>query len=399
MKTIILFLTCIFIVGCAGKSTQKDKGASEISAKNTVERNDAIGLLSKNRQEEEQEVQKKGSERQQLLSETISFELKPTPRDIPTGKAINPDSLFMRTEYDYYPLLTTKIKVIISNLSHCEYECGEGYSLTYFNEQQNAWETLPAKPITNGILWMFPSESPTHEQTIELYTFEVPNRPGKYRLYKAFNRGTEVAYAEFELVDKQGVKRLRERIDDYWRKNRMNANDTTAQNIHSTWIQNDDGDTIYVGLMNNTPRFQEMFRRKVVSYSAVSHGKIRDNVPFTQSASPDTLHITLRTELSVYPKGTDVVSVVLTNDNPRSLFFGEPYHVLRKEGNRWIYLYDGGAWNSLGHGLAQGRTFHFKARLHHVVNDIRPGVYKVIKEIGFEGSSHKWFMGAEFRIE
>lgn len=99
----------------------------------------------------------------------------------------------------------------------------------------------------------------------------------------------------------------------------MISNDTTAQNIHSTWIQNDD-DTIYVGLMNNTLHFQEMFRRKVISYSAVSHGKIRYNVPFTQSASPDTLHVTMQTELPVYPMGAEVVSVELTNNNPRDLF-------------------------------------------------------------------------------
>jgi len=289
MKTMILFLTCIFIAGCASKSKQKEKDTSEASMNNTVERNDTLELLSNN----QQEVTIKESENQEQLSETMTYKLEPIPRDIPTGQTISPDSLSMRTEYDYYPLSTTKIKVIINNLSHYEYECGESYSLAYFDEQRNTWESLPTNPIINSILWIFLPENPTHEQTIELYTSEVPNRPGKYRIYKAFNRETKVAYAEFELVDKKGVKRLREQIDNYWRKNRINSNDTTAQNIHSTWIQNDDGDTIYVGLMNNTPHFQEMFRRKVVSYSAVSHGAIRYNVPFTRSASSDTLHVTM----------------------------------------------------------------------------------------------------------
>lgn len=80
-------------------------------------------------------------------------------------------------------------------------------------------------------------------------------------------------------------------------------------------------------------------------------------------------------------------------------FFGEPYNVVRKEGDRWVFLYDGGAWTDLGHGLTQGSTFHFKARLRPIVNDNKPGVYKVIKEIGFDGSPQKWFMSAEFRIE
>ena len=397
MKVIILFLICFFIVGCANKSKQKEEVVPETSINNTVEKNDTLGLLLDNQQEEA--VVKKESDKKKQTSETISFELKPIPRDTPIEEAINPDSLSMLAEYDYYPLSTTKIKVIITNHSHYGYDCGEGYSLAYFNEQQNAWESLPTNPIINSILWIFPLENPTHEQTIELYTSEVPNRPGKYRIYKTFNRETKVAYAEFELVDKKGVKRLRERIDDYCIKNRMTSNDTTAQNICSTWIQNDDGDTICVGLMNNTPRFQEMFRRKVVSYSAVSHGEIRQNESFTRPAISDTLHVTMQTEQSVYPVGTEVVSVALTNGNLRSLFFGEPYNVLRKEGNRWVFLYDGDAWKDLGYGLTQGGTFHFKARLHPIVNDNKPGIYKVIKEIGFDGSSQKWFMGAEFRIE
>ena len=50
---------------------------------------------------------------------------------------------------------------------------------------------------------------------------KVPNRPGKYRVYKSFNRNTKVAYAEFEMVDTKGVEQIRKRIDDYW-MDRMN---------------------------------------------------------------------------------------------------------------------------------------------------------------------------------
>ncbi|WP_317197044.1 hypothetical protein [Bacteroides stercoris] len=79
----------------------------------------------------------------------------------------------MRAEYDYYPLSTTEVKVIITNHSHFAYECGESYSLVYYNSKQKSWETLPANPIVNSILWIFPSENPTHGQNIKLYTSEV----------------------------------------------------------------------------------------------------------------------------------------------------------------------------------------------------------------------------------
>ncbi len=337
-------------------------------------------------------------EKQEKSSKAIPI-LQPVPRDIPTGEAISSDSLSMKTEYDYYPLSTTKVKVIITNHSHYEYSCGEGYSLAYYNEKQKVWEILPTSPIVNSILWIFPSGYSTHEQTIELYTAEAPNRAGRYRIYKSFNGDTKVAYAEFELVDKKGGEKLRQQIDDYWGKNAKISNDTTARNIHSTWIQNDDGDTIFVGLMNNTPHYQEMFRKRVVSYSAVSHGKIQQGIPFIQPTSSDTMRITMQTEHSVYPVGTETISVELANGNSKDLFFGERYNVVRKEGNRWILLHDGGAWNDIGYGLGQGDAHLFTARLRPIVNDNKPGTYKVVKEIGFKGSSQKWYMGAEFRIE
>ena len=337
-------------------------------------------------------------EKQEKSSKAIPI-LQPVPRDIPTGEAISSDSLSMKTEYDYYPLSTTKVKVIITNHSHYEYSCGEGYSLVYYNEKPKVWEILPTSPIVNSILWIFPSGYSTHEQTIELYTAEAPNRAGRYRIYKSFNGDTKVAYAEFELVDKKGVEKLRQQIDDYWGKNAKISNDTTARNIHSTWIQNDDGDTIFVGLMNNTPHYQEMFRKRVVSYSAVSHGKIQQGIPFIQPTSSDTMRITMQTEHSVYPVGTETISVELANGNSKDLFLGERYNVARKEGNRWILLHDGGAWNDIGYGLGQGDAHLFTARLRPIVNDNKPGTYKVVKEIGFKGSSQKWYMGAEFRIE
>lgn len=45
-------------------------------------------------------------------------------------------------------------------------------------------------------------------QTIHIYTDITPNRPGKYRIYKSFNNDTEVAFAEFEMVDNKGVRKL-----------------------------------------------------------------------------------------------------------------------------------------------------------------------------------------------
>lgn len=215
--------------------------------------------------------------KQEKSPQAISLILQPVPRDIPTGEAINPDSLSMQTEYDYYPLATTEVKVIITNHSHFEYDCGESYSLAYYNSKQKSWETLPTNPIINSILWIFPSDYPTHEQTIKLYTSEVPNRAGKYRIYKSFNDDTKVAYAEFELVDEAGAKRLRKQMDAA----RHNKNIISSQNLYASYMR---GDSIFVDLINNSIHFQKLFRKEILNYSAISYGAVRTSFPlYTKS--------------------------------------------------------------------------------------------------------------------
>ena len=126
---------------------------------------------------------------------------RPIPRDIPIGKNTNSDSLSMKTEYACYPLSTTKVKIFVTNHSQQKYTCGNDYSLTIYNDSKRQWETLPTDPAFEDIGWGLLPQYPPHQQTIKLYISEVPNRPGKYRIYKTFYRDTkEVAYAEFEIV-------------------------------------------------------------------------------------------------------------------------------------------------------------------------------------------------------
>lgn len=332
--------------------------------------------------------------KQEKSPQAISLILQPVPRDIPTGEAINPDSLSMQTEYDYYPLATTEVKVIITNHSHFEYDCGESYSLAYYNSKQKSWETLPTNPIINSILWIFPSDYPTHEQIIKLYTSEVPNRAGKYRIYKSFNDDTKVAYAEFELVDEAGAKRLRKQMDAA----RHNKNIISSQNLYASYMR---GDSIFVDLINNSIHFQKLFRKEILNYSAISYGAVRTPSPFTQKAYADTLQISMKTEKPIYPIGTESVNVILTNRNlsQQSLFFGEYCFVARKQGEQWIPLHDNSLVNSVGILLEPDGDYRFKARLYPLFNDNTSGQYRVYKEVEFDGAKEKWYMAAEFRIE
>ena len=133
-------------------------------------------------------------------SQSTSFVLRPVSRNIPTGKNLNPDSLSMHAEYARYPLSTTEVKIAVFNHSQQKYTCGNDYSLAFYNNSNQKWEALPTSPAFEDIGWVLLPKYPPHQQTIKLYTSEVPNRPGKYRIYKTFYRDTkEVTYAEFEI--------------------------------------------------------------------------------------------------------------------------------------------------------------------------------------------------------
>lgn len=331
------------------------------------------------------------------LGQAVNIVLSPIPRDIPQGEAINPDSLSMRAEYDYYPLSTTEVKVFITNHSGYEYDCGEGYSLTYYNERQKTWEALPTNPIRNDVLWIFPSDCPTHEQTIRLYTSEVPNRPGKYRVYKSFNRNTKVAYAEFEILSEDGVERMLRIVDEYLDKYR-NENDAISQNF-STWGLR--GDTLDMTWSVNSSYMRKLFRQRVLNYSAtvINNGKETAIKFLDKKVYMDTLNVVMRTEKTVYPVGTKIVSVILTNNNEKELSIGTDYYVVRKEKDKWVFLYGDRIWNLLEIRVPQNDSYTFQAALYPLLNNNLPGTYRIIKYMDFVDSPEKWTMAAEFRIE
>lgn len=320
----------------------------------------------------------------------------PYCNDIPTGKEISHALLSMRTEYDYYPLPTNEITVFVTNKSGGEYTCGDEYSIAYYNEKDKTWEPLPVNPISEDMLWIISPYHNVRMQTIHIYTDIVSNRPGKYRIYKPFNNHTEVAFAEFEMVDNKGVRKL---MDSMWKKvTSLPRTDTISENI-STACQLHDGDTISVGLINNNMPYQEMFRKRILNYSALDFGKITPTQPLPFTTTSDTMDISMRTEKPVYPVGTEEIPVKIFNNNDRMLFFGLDYGIARKEGDEWLVLNTSTVWNSVGILIQKGRDYNFKAHMYNLVNDNKPGTYKVYKRIGFDGTRKELYMSAEFKLE
>lgn len=181
-------------------------------------------------------------------------------------------------------------------------------------------------PIVNSTLWTFPPKHPTREQTIELYTSKVANRPGKYRIYKVFNRDTKIAYAEFEVLPEGGAERMLKIVDKYLDKYR-NKEDAISQNF-STWGLR--GDTLDITWSVNSPYMRKLFKQRVLSYSAIiiNNGKETTTKTFEKVAYTDTLNVTMKTEKTVYPVGTKEVTVSTPRDRTSTF---DPQFIKKRE--------------------------------------------------------------------
>ena len=194
-KLLLMIAGCISFISCTGTDKSRQNEFPEKTVPKVIhafeETNDT--LVERNEDPTKDSVS--------VESQPVTMVLKPVVRDIPSGHPIDTDSLSMYTEHDSYPVSVSEVKLYITNHTEREFEGGEEYSLVYYDEVNRKWELQLTAPIINSVLWLFSSDYPTHQQTIRFYT--DGNRPGRYRIYKSFNSGTRMAYAEFELVSEK----------------------------------------------------------------------------------------------------------------------------------------------------------------------------------------------------
>ena len=391
MKTNALFqlfvaVACMMCAGCTGKR----KAQSDVAlVKETPPAVQSPEVTDDTLAVEEPDTETSTDN----LPRPVAMVLEPVARDIPVGRPLSADSLSMRTEYDYYPVATSKVKVFITNRANQKYDSGERYSLVYYNEALKQWEPQPTNPIINDVLWVFTPDYPTHRQTIQFYTDK--NRPGRYRIYKSFNRNTRTAYAEFELVSKAQHQKLLDKINWYGEKH---PKDRVIENLNTWGFQ--DNDTLYMSCMVNSEALQKEFRQKVLNYAAivVNDGKEDVATYFTQPMCTDTFGIKMYTEKAVYPLNTESVAVRIVNRSGRSISMGSPYQVLRKEGEKWLSLPGATVWTLEERFLPSNKIYPFSACLYPSLHVLTPGIYRVVKEMDIGDNYRDWYFAAEFRI-
>lgn len=391
MKTNAFFqlfvaVVCVMCVGCTGKRKAQPV---DVLAKETPPAVQSPEVTDDTLAAEEPDTETSTD----IPPQPVAMVLEPVVRDIPVGRPLSADSLYMHTEYDYYPVATSKVKVFITSRANREYDSGEGYSLVYYNEALKQWEPQPTNPIINDVLWVFTPDYPTDRQTIQFYTDK--NRPGRYRIYKSFNRNTCTAYAEFELVSKAQHRKLLDKISQYGKEH---PKDRVIENLNTSFFR--DNDTLYMSWMVNSEALQKEFRQKVLNYAAivVNDGKEDVATYFTQPMCTDTFGIKMYTEKAVYPLNTESVAVRIVNRSGRSISMGSPYRVLRKEGEKWLSLPRATVWTLEERILPSNKIYPFSASLYTSLRMLTPGIYRVVKKMDIGDNYHDWYFAAEFRI-
>ena len=186
MRHLLLIFISLLIGGCTNKQSSKTTSTVE---KDSVSYGITRGLSQKSEKEDASKLASPTHEIDTLSSsQTVNWVLEPVVKEEFEGKTIPSDSLVLKTEFDYYPLSTTEIKLFLQNFAETEYTSGEEYSIAYYDKKAGLWEPLPVNPIRNDVLWVISKDQGRIEcQTISLYTDRVKNRPGKYRIRKLFN--------------------------------------------------------------------------------------------------------------------------------------------------------------------------------------------------------------------
>ena len=152
----------------------------------------------------------------------------------------------------------------------------------------------------------------------------------------------------------------------------------------------------------NTPFWHREFRKYLsdspyVKFSGPSKPEpISDLVDSV--ASP--YNIKLKPEKPAFSVNSQDVSFILTNESEENIDFGVGYVIGYKgEDGIWYQLPNPEFWIDLGISLQPTGSYTVEASMFPKLNDNKPGVYRLYKQIRFEGEKKKFWLMTEFILK
>lgn len=158
-------------------------------------------------------------------------------------------------------------------------------------------------------------------------------------------------------------------------------------------------DAVEVYLEINTKYWQNEFRKSISNSPYIKFSG--DSKPTPISELVDSVvelnNVKLLPDKPSFSVNLKSASFTLTNESDTTISFGE-YYLIGYKGNDglWYRLPNPGMWNDIGIELKPTGKYAFEANLTPSLNNNQPGVYRLYKQIRFEGEKQKIWLMTEF---
>lgn len=179
----------------------------------------------------------------------------------------------------------------------------------------------------------------------------------------------------------------------------LKADNPLRQNVWGWGVAQDHVD-IYVFV--NTPYWQKKFRDDVCDsrYLHFDGPKGHEKINIEARTNIEADNISLYPNAGSFPADSEKVSFTLRNDNSRQLQFGVSYVVAyRGEDGNWYDMPTEGIWNDMSIGLNKGDSHRFDVIMRPLLNNNKPGTYRLYKKVRFDGDKDYFWIMSEFRLE
>lgn len=231
-------------------------------------------------------------------------------------------------------------------------------------------ETITETTITDNSVVPFDSASDLEDDTVIRADTIIDHKPSSKEL------------EELQNLISDGLSRLK--------------NNPLQQNVWGVAVL---ADAVVVSMAINTPYWRNEFRQYVSNSPYI----IFDGPSKPQPISELVDSVSNLPEIKLYPDSAHFsansafATFTLVNDSDKNIDFGVKYIIgFKGEDGMWYKLPHPGIWLDMGITLTPTGKYAIKAALNPKLNNNIPGIYRLYKQIRFEGEKNEVWLMTEF---
>lgn len=160
--------------------------------------------------------------------------------------------------------------------------------------------------------------------------------------------------------------------------------------------------SVLVSMAINSPYWQSEFRKNISTSPYIEFDGPSEPTPISElgDAMIEQSEIKLQPDSSSFSINSKFVTFTLTNDSKKNIEFGAKYIVgFKGADNKWYILPHPGIWQDMGIVLMPSGKYEIKAAMNPRLNNNRAGIYRLYKQIRFDGNKDDVWLMTEFQLE